>query len=357
MTVQFAPLTANQLQKIRVSRKRAEPTFFLDKFFSVKVQSKTGTILIETLPEVGRRLAAFSSPLVPGKPITGKGSAIAALKPAYLKHTTPVDPSSQVVTAGDDFGLLSGDPALEHVRERLRITLEHNARIERTWEYMAAFATIHGYIDTEYEGAPQSRINFGRDAALTVTKTAGTYWGTAGVSIIDDIQTYKGLMSDAENGGRAKIMLVGTKVAALLVKEARKDGELHELLDTRYGVDSSFVRGLRDDEPVNYLGRLSGMIDVYEYDASYETIDNDGQRVTVRPLAANEIALIAQDFVGIRGFGRIEDLAANYAPVEIFGRNFIAEGSPQREVVDHQSAPIMIPAEPNKTLKATVMAA
>ena len=357
MTVQFLPLTSAQMEKIRISRTRTEPKFFLDKFFKRKVQSKSGTILTETLPDTGRKLAPRSSPLVPGKPISGPGAVIAAIKPTYLKLTTPVDPGSQVISAADDFGVLHGDPAMEHVRERLRINLEHMSRIERSWEYMAAFATINGYIDTEYEGAPQARVDFGRAPDLTVVKTAGTFWGENGVSILDDVQDYKRLMSDAENGGRAQVMLVGTKVAALMVKAARKDGELHDLMDTRYGVDSSFLRGLRADEPVNYLGRLSGMIDVYEYDASYEALDNDGNKVTVRPLAPNEICLIAQDFEGIRGFARIEDKAANYAAIEVFGRNFIMEGSPQREVVDHQSAPIMIPAEPNKTLKATVMAA
>ena len=98
------------------------------------------------------------------------------------------------------------------------------------------------------------------------------------------------------------------------------------------------------------------MIDVYEYDVAYQTLDNDGSIVTVRPLLPNQIALIGKDFEGAQGFGRIEDLGANYATVDMFGRNFVTASSPSHEFVDHQSAPVMIPCETNKTLVATVMA-
>ena len=355
--VKFAPLTSQQIQKIVVERKRAEPSIFMDRFYTTVVRSKTATIAIEDLPESGRKLAPRVSPIVPGKPISKQGSEVKAVKPTYLKLNTPVDPNRNVMVSGSDvFGLFSADPETEIVRERSRIIDEHTSRIYRTWEYMGACAAIDGFVDTEYEGAPQARVNFGRDPSLTVTKLPAAYWGASGVSVLDDIQDFKRLMNDAVNGGKAAIMLVGSKVAAFLVKQAREGGELHELLDTRYGAESAFIRGLRGDEPVTYLGRLSGMLDIYEYDAAYETLDNDGNVVTKRPLEANEIAMFAADFGGVAAFARIEDMAANYQPLPVFGRNFVVEGDPQREVVAHQSAPIMIPTAPNRTFKATVMA-
>ena len=354
---EFTTLSSAQIQRIRVSRQRTEPRFFLDRFYKRKVFStnKAG-ILVEELPENGRKLAPFSSPMLAGRPVAGNKSRVSIIKPAYLKHTTPVIPGGQVVVSGDAFGVLNSDPNLEHARERGRIVVEHSNRIERTWEFMAAFAAINGYIDTSYEGVPEARIDFGRANNLTVVKSAGTFWGDPNISILDDTQDYKRRVSDAENGGSIGFMLVGSKVANLMVKQARKDGELHELLDTRYGADSAFLRGLRGDEPVQYIGRLSNMVDVYEYDVAYQTLDNDGNVVTVRPLLPNQIALIGKDFEGVQGFGRIEDLGANYAAVDMFGRNFVTASSPSHEFVDHQSAPVMIPCETNKTLVATVMA-
>lgn len=357
--VTFAPLTRTQMQKIVVERKRAEPSIFMDRFFKEVVRSKTNLIVIDDLPEGGRRLAPRVSPLVAGKPISKVGSEARAVRPTYLKLNTPVDGNRNQISGGNDIlsAMLSGDPAQEHARERARVIVEHTQRIYRTWEYMGSFAAINGFVDTEFEGAPLARVDFGRDPSLTVVKTAGTYWGEDGVSILDDVQDWKRLMNNAVNGGRAAVMMVGSKVASVMVKAARKDGELHELLDTRYGAESSFLRGLRGDEPVNYLGRMSGMIDVYEYDAQYETLDNDGNIVTKRPLAENEIAMFAADIGGVAAFAKIEDLAANHEPLPIFGRNFIVTGDPDREVITHQSAPIMIPTMPNCTFKATVMAA
>lgn len=357
--MKFAPLTSTQMQKIVVERKRAEPSIFMDRFYKTVVQSKTNMIVIDELPEGGRRLAPRVSPLVPGKPISKLGSEARAVRPTYLKLNTPVDASRSQTSVGDSIlsAMLTADPAVEHARERARIIMEHTQRIYRTWEWMAAFASINGHVDTEFEGAPLARVDFGRDPSLTVVKSAGTFWGEDGVSILDDIQSWKRLMNNAVNGGKAVVMLVGSRVADVMSRAARKDGELENLLDTRYGVDSSFLRGLRDDDPVNFLGRLSGMIDVYEYTAQYETLDNDGNVVTKSPLGENEIAMFASDIGGVAAFARIEDMAANYQPLPIFGRNFVITGDPDREVVAHQSAPIFIPAMPNCTFKATVLAA
>lgn len=356
--VTFAPLNRTQMQKIVVERKRAEPSFFMDRFYKTTVRSKTNMIVIDELPEGGRRLAPRVSPIVAGKPISKMGSEVRAVRPTYLKLNTPVDPNRTQTSVGEDIfaAMISGDMAQEHATERGRIIVEHTRRIYRTWEYMAASAAINGFVDTEYEGAPLARVDFGRDPSLTRVKSAGSYWGEAGVSVIDDTQEWSDAMNDAVNGGRAGIMLVGSKVASHLSKAARKDGELENLLDTRYGVDSSMLRGLHPSEPVVYLGRLSGLIDVYKYDAQYETLDNDGNIVIKRPLESNEIAMFAADFGGVSAFARIEDMAANYEPLPIFGRNFIMTGDPDREVVAHQSAPIMIPTQPNCTFKARVMA-
>ena len=350
------------VEQMRVIVERSEPKLrtFLSRFYGSRrpLLVPTDVIPVESLPDQGRRLAPRVAPHIPGKPIASRGTSTRAFKPTYLKLNTPVEPGDVMAISGGDLFSVNavGSDMQRHTAERARIINQHVERITDTWEYMAATAAIQGYVDTEYEGAPLERVYFGRDDALTVVKSAGSHWGDEGVSVIDDIQSWRKLMNDAENGGVATVAFVGSKVASFLVKQSREGGELHDLLDTRYVPDgTTMTRGLRGVEDVNYLGRLSGLIDVYEYLATFEDSDAEGNRIQRKPLGDNQIALFAQDFGGVMVFGKIKDLAAGYRAVPTFGRNFVEEGDPQREVVLHQSAPIMVPSMPNRTFLATVL--
>lgn len=350
-------LTAQE-SRILIEKAKPEPTFFLDRVFKGLITSDTDVINIESLPDNGRRLAPRVHPLLPGKPVSGSGSAVTSFRPTYLKLNTPVDPSGVFEAyQADPFSVLTDSDAMtRHNRVRSNIIKDHVARIQRTWEYMAAMAAINGYVDTEYLGTPQERVYFGRDAALNFVNSAGAYWDDPGASIVDDLRRFKRAMNDADGGGKAAYLLVGSRVADEFTKSAAT-GELKDLMDTRYPLDgTALVRGLRSDEPISYLGRISGLLEVYEYSATFEDVDNAGNAVIRKPLADNEIAMLAANIDGYRAFGRIKDLAANYKALPIFGRNFISEGDPQIESVAHQSAPIMIPAAPNRTLKAKVLA-
>lgn len=350
-------LTAQE-SRIVIEKSKPEPTFFLDRLFKGTITSNTDIINIEALPDNGRRLAPRVHPLLPGRPVGGNGSAVTSFRPTYLKLNTPIIPDGVYEASNaDPFSVLfDADPLTRHNRIRANTVKDHVSRIYRTWEYMAAMAAINGYVDTEYLGTPQERVYFGRDAALDFVNASGAYWDDTGASILDDLRRYKRAMSDADGGGKAAFMLVGSRVADVITKSAQR-GELNDLMDTRYPLDgTALVRGLRSDEPISYLGRVSGLIDVYEYSAVFEDEDNAGNRIVRKPLADNEIAMMAADIDGYQAFGRIKDKAADYKALPIFGRNYISEGDPQIESVAHQSAPIMIPAAPNRTLKAKVLA-
>lgn len=348
-----------QESRILIEKSKPKPTFFLDKIFTGLITSDTDVINIEALPDNGRKLAPRVSPRMPGLPVGTTGSRVTSFRPTYLKLNTPVDPSGIFeATNADPFSVLYERDAMKrHANARANIIKDHVSRINQTWEFMAAMAAINGYVDTAYLGAPQERVEFGRDAALTFVNATSAYWDAAGASILDDLKRFKRAMSDADGGGKAAFMLVGSRVADVLTKSALS-GELKDLFDTRYGMDgTTLVRGLREDEPISYLGRISGLGEVYEYSAVFEDVDNDGAPVSIKPLKDNEIAMFAANIEGYKAFGRIKDLAAGYKAYPIFGRNGIVEGDPQVEFVAHQSAPIMIPAAPNRTLKATVLAA
>lgn len=356
--MEFVALT-NDKVRILTSKAKPQPKFFTEKLFKRTHLSKTDEVAIEALPDGGRMLAPRVHPLMPGRPVSGTGSAVSRFRPTYLKLNTPVDPSGiYEVTDADVWSVLHNDDPMQRLAaERARIIKKHTEMIDRTWEYMAAMAAIHSYVDTEYLGAPQERVYFGRDAALNFVNTAGTRWDEPGADILGDIRAKKRAMSEIDGGGHARTMLVPPRIADILIKSAF-DGQLKGLMDTRFGTDgTNLIKGLKDDEPISYIGTISGLVDIYEYSATFEDINNEGAEITVKPLADNEIAMFAADIGGVKAFGRIKDQAANYAAAPWFGRNIVdMNADPARESIAHQSAPIMIPAYPNRTLKATVLA-
>jgi len=348
----------NAQMRIITEKAKPEPKLFLNKYFTRTHLSKTDKIHIEELPDGGRRLAPRVHPRLPGRPVGTSGSDVKSFSPTYLKLNTPIDPGGiDTTTDIDPYSVLyEEDMMVRHANSRANITKEHVSRIDRTWEYMAAMATCNSYVDTEYLGNPAERVFFGRDSALTITLAPSAYWDLGGASLIDPISEFKRAMADVQGGGIAKYMLVGSKVARIIRKSAF-NGELKELMDARYGTDGTrLVRGLPDDEPISYLGNISNMLDVYEYTGVFEDVANDGSFQTIKPIEDNEIVITAADIGGIKAFGRIKDLAANYNTIPVFGRNLINEGDPQTESIVHQSAPIMVPAYPNRTLKAKVLA-
>lgn len=357
MTVQFQTMTDAQMRVI--TRKAApEAKLFRKSFYKNVLLSKTDKILIESLPGSGRKLAPRVSPRVPGLPIGNRGSAVTSFSPTSLKLNTPVDPSRVYeMMEIDPFSVLhNADPMVRHANERARISKDHVEMIERTWEFMAAMATIRGYVDTAYLGQPAERISFGRDGALDITLAPEVQWDQAGAAIVDAITEFRRNMADSEGGGVAVKMFVGSRVASVIRKSAR-NGELKDLMDTRFGADgTTLIKGLPSTEPVSYMGRISDLVDVIAYEGVFEDIDEGGNPIQIRPLQSNEILLTAADIGGVMAFGRIKDLAAGYDAVPIFGRNLILEGDPRVESIIHQSCPIAIPTEPNKTLLAKVLA-
>lgn len=341
---------------VKEALEKFEKRFVLKNFFADTVQSKDDTISLEMLPKRARGLAPRIHPRLPGSPVRGAGKSIQSFTPTYLKFNTPIEPGGVYQSHGETNKLLVedyDDPMRAHIRERVRITEEHIERIVDTWEWMAMDALVNGKVDVSYEGHPVAEINFGRDASLTKTLTDGSFWGQDGVSIIAHLNAWRAEMWDAPYGMGGNILLAGSKAAAAI----RADKELRELMDKRFNPDgTNLTNGLVENGHYVKVGTISGLCDVYEVNANFVDTDKAGEPVSLKPLAANEICLVAKDYGGVKGFGRIKDLAAQYAATPLFGRNFVTEGDPQVESVVHQSAPIMIPTQPNRSLKATVLA-
>lgn len=302
----------------------------------------------EKLGRGKRKLAPFVAPMAQGRPLYEQGSTVTRLKPAYIKPKDPVTPTRVLTRQPGE--LLSPTPQSPQARRNAIIAdilSQQRSAIERRWEWLAAKAIIDGSVTIEDEDYPARVVDFGRDPSHTVTLGLGERWGDEGVSILGDIEAWRTQVRRASFGGPTNRLTVGADVWDVM----RADAEIKAQLDTQYrGTTADLNTGLRDGSLVEWVGRLSGTLDVYVYSDYYEV---GGEAVDF--LDPKDVVLTGPNVMGYACFGAITDVKAGFQALPIFPKNWVSE-DPAVEYVMSQSSPLMVPVNPNNTLKATVLA-
>lgn len=354
--------TSRQLYGVMYDRRNEVPaSFFLDNFFPNGYQSTSEEIVFEEI-DTQRKLAPFMLANEQGKPIYGrKGSQTRSFKPAYTKPKDAVRPSEMLKRQPGELlsAQLGGSglsPQQRYDAEVVRITQFHRASIMNTWNWMAARAILDGMVTINYgrdAGAahPSVVVNFGRADAHTVTLGAGSRWGEAGVSILDNIQAWADVMGAARFGGVPTRLIVGSAAWAVM----RKDAELLKHMDlTVRGSNVNLERGLvmtSVEQPATYVGTLGAGLEVWVYTGTFQA--DDGTLVPV--MNSKDVLLASPGVDGVKAFGAILDADADLNAIDIFTKMW-REPDPSATFIMSQSAPLMIPANPNRTLKARVLA-
>jgi hypothetical protein len=347
-------------QQLGVMRDVEPSSTYWSNMFLSQYTSVEEWIDFEKLPKVNRKLAPFVRPMGSGKPIYDDRSTATRFKPAYIKLKDVIDPSMPLLKRpGIDRSMLNEAEITPMQRRdliRTAMTVQHVQAIERRWEWLACKAIIDGKVTIEGEEYPAVELDFRRDPAHTVIKTSGNFWGDAGVSIFDDIQEWADTMYDAEFGGFPARITMGSDVWKIV----RKDEEFKEHMDTNIREPRATIeRGLVDADKIVKVGNLTvggssgAQIEMFMYRDTYE--DDNG--VEVPFMSAKDIVMTAsaERINGYECFGAIQDPYSNYQPLPIFPRNWMELGDPAVEYILHQSAPLMVPVNPNATLKATVV--
>lgn len=300
-----------------------------------------------------RKLAPLVVPTAQGRPIYSNAERLLRVKPAYVKPKDPVT-ATRVIQRAAGFGELSTQtemtPQQRYNMIVADIMKEHRRAIERRWEWLAAQAIIYGKVILEGEDYPRTLVDFGRDPAHDIVLTSGNRWGDAGVSIIRQIESWKDMARRAKFGGPISRVTIGSAAWAVM----REDEEIRELLklDLRpynNGVDINL--GIREGLDVEYVGNLSGTTPVYVYSDYYNDTDN-----TVVPfMDPRDVVLTGSNVQGVRCFGAIQDVKANFQALEIFPKMWSQE-DPSATFIMNQSAPLMVPVNPNNTIHARVVA-
>lgn len=339
---------------VAVQRRIKVPfTFFLEKCFPKQINFQTERILFEKVNHDYRRLAPFVAPNVQGKIMSREGSEAVSFKPAYVKPKHIVEPDDAFVRQpGEDLGSGSMSPEQRREAAVASILARHKAMHSMTREWLAAKAIIDGKVTIEGENYPKVTVDFRRDASLTIVLAGAAKWDQTTATPLTDLTNARAA-SNTLCGAIIRDVIFGANAWKLFSNHAT----VTPLLDKNYrGSESDFTKMIDGfEDSVEYLGSLSGtsgagLLRMWLYSGKYKD-END---VLQSILDTNTV--VGVDFGAVDGhrcFGAIRDGKAGFQALDMFPKNWEDE-DPWAEYIMTQSAPLMVPGQPNATFSIDV---
>lgn len=343
--------TTTLLDVLRVQK--SPKSFWLEKCFPFQINFETEKIAFDRVNEDYRRLAPFVAPNVQGKVMTREGSDMVAFKPAYVKPKHVVEPNDVLVRQpGENLG--TGSLTLQQRRDAIIADLlrRHKEMHAMTREWLAARAIIDGTVTIEGENYPKVTVDFRRDASLTSVLLTTARWSETTATPLADLQAMR-VASNTLCGAVIRDIIFGAGAWAAFSAHAT----VTPLLDKQVrGSESDFtamVDGFEDS--VEYLGTIqgtggAGLLRLWLYSGKYR--DENG---TLQDIL-NTDTVVGVDFASVQGhrcFGAIKDGAAGFRALDMFPKNWEDE-DPWVEYLMTQSAPLMVPKQPNATFSIKV---
>jgi hypothetical protein len=320
--------------------------FWLNLAFNSEVNFETETIEFEKVTNK-RKLAPFVVPMNSGKPIYDLRSEVKSFKPAYIKPKDVVHPTRMIRKQP---GELSTE-AVMSPQARMNaavadILKTHRDAIMRRWEWMAAQALLYAEITIAGENYPSTLVQFGRDAGHTVVLTGLNAWNAVNADPVKNLNDWIHTVYRAKFGGAVKDVIIGYEAWDAL----RQNPEIQEQLamDVR-GTDANFSTGVIGGEEAVFLGMLNRNVRLWLYRDYYE----DPTLGVVEYMDPRDVLLIAPGVDGVRAFGAILE-TDNLRAMSMFPKSWVEE-DPSARVLMTQSAPLMIPVNPNCTFRARVV--
>lgn len=329
------------------------PDFWL-QFFASQYNSDKEEIEWSKISNY-RHLAPLVLPTAQGRPTYKAAERLVAVRPGYLKPKDPVTGSGMLVRKAGlgELGQLTPlTPEQRYQATVVAILQKHRTDIERRWEWMASEAIQHGKITLEDDGYPSVDVDFERDGNLTVTLTGSATWDTAGADIIKNVDTWVNRMTRAKFGGSPNVMIVGPDAWEAM---ADNDG-VKALLDRdiRNTSGTQFDLGVGNGERVQFKGNLSRNLPVWVYAEQYDVPTTAGTDTATDFMNSSDVVMVGPGVSGVRAFGAIQDIAANLQSVPVFPKMW-EENDPSATIIMTQSAPLMVPVNPNATFRARVL--
>lgn len=318
-------------------------TFLLDRFFQMVQTEESEEIHFDVIDKT-RRLAPFVSPVVEGKVVSAHGHTTKTFKPAYIKAKTPWDPNRPLKRVpGEQIG--GSMSPMQRLQMLMVSTMaDHQEMILRRLEVMASEALRTGQITVSGDNYPTVVVNFGRNANNTVSLLAGSQWGDAGVSPLDDVNAWS--LEVLQRSGAKPLDLV-MDVDSWNLFQA--DTQVKDRLDTRRINNNSLAAGGPMGVGGTYMGSIDGF-NVWTY-ADWYIDPADGVEKPILP--SNTVILCGPALEGTQAFGAIRDPKAGYQAVPMFPKSWEEEDPAVRYLMT-QSAPLVVPTRINHSFCATV---
>ena len=347
----FTPFDLATLLEVRRNQKVIAP-FWLN-FFNRVITFETPNIDFEVVNRKYKKLAPFVAPNVQGRVITTQGSNMQRFAPAYVKPKSVIDPSKVIAR---QVGETMYQP-MSNAQRRLAVLAEevreHKTRIANREEWMAAQAIIYGSVTVSGEDYPTQTVNFGRDNSLTNTLLTTARWSETTADPLKDILTMRRRVNSL-SGLVVNRLIFGTNAWEYFVARlGLNNPTTGSLLDRNFrGSETDITRMLNGYEGAEFAGRFVGSngasFECWVYSGTYE----DDAGVTQNFLDPRDVIGVGE-VDGVRCYGAIQDAQAGYRAMQVFMKNWLNE-DPSVEYMLSQSAPLMVPGEPNATFRIRV---
>lgn len=336
-----------------VFRHQKTPTapFWLT-FFNRQINFDTPEIMFDKVYGDDRGLAPFVVPTSQGRPQSLDGYETLSFAPAYVKINDVVNPGMHVERMpGEAIGV--GSMSIDQRRNAVIAELLRKQRIkfQNRNEWLAARAIIDAEVTIEGEDYPTRLVNFRRDASLTSVLAGAAKWdATTG----DPLGTLKSLRMGVNSlsGARIRKHIFGADAWELFCTRV----DVKEMMNTNYGGQETKVTLMSDGyDGQEYMGRIAGLngagaIDVWVDTSKYIDPDTGSEEFY---LDQTTVVGVSEQVQGVRCFGAIMDKRAGYKPMDYFFKNYDNE-NPSVEYLLGQSAPLMVPKNPNATFAVKV---
>lgn len=337
--------------------------FWLTQFFTNQINFDTDKIEFDRVNVEYRRLAPFVAPNVQGKVMALEGFDTVSFKPAYVKPKHIVDINLPFVRRpGEVIGVGSLSPQQRRDAVIADILERHKAMHTMTREWMAAQAVITGKVTVAGENYPSVTVDFKRDATLTVVLAGGAKWDVVPADNTAAIAQGKAMLANIYDNRKTSNALCGSTIRDVVFgRDAWSlfsgNSYIQSLLSNQArGSDANFTRFVDGfDDTSEYLGKLTGPsgggeVRLWLYNGKYADAAGVLQDVMDTGTIVGVDGAMLQ---GFQCYGAIKDGAAGFQPLDMFPKNW-EDQDPWNEYIMTQSAPLMVPKQPNASFSVKV---
>jgi Phage major capsid protein E len=338
--------TTTLLEVMRV-QKTSVPHFWLT-FFNSQINFETASITWDKVYGDNRKLAPFVIPTVQGRPQRLEGYETVQFQPAYVKIKDVVHAEMHMERMpGEALG--TGSMSIDQRRDAVIGYLlgMQKVKFANREEWLASKAIIDGKVTIAGEDYPSVLVDFRRDASLTSVLAGGAAWGQATGDPLTTLRTMR-MAANAKSGARITKHIFGQQAWDKFATNPNVD--LKEMMNSTYGgLDVKVTRMYDGYEGMEFVGVIQGLNGAGKIEAWINTskyIDELGAEQYY--LNQNAVVGVSDMVQGVRCYGAIMDKKAGFKPLTYFSKNWENE-DPSVEYLLSQSAPLMVPKEPNAT--------